>query len=155
MMKRAGLLIFMLACATDVKTTEPRDHRDQTMQTVTLTASAPRQELALPAFSGANPATLTITVAAIDNPTSQGFSVGAGVTWTGADVRSIDGEIGSITPFPATQPGRFVLALPEASRELVGRSEGRLSLRLALQPIAPDRPLTEPLKVTVGDPVWR
>lgn len=125
------------------------------MQTVTLTASAPRQELAISAPTPTSPTTLMITVAVIDNPASQAFSVSAGVTCSGADARSTEGEIGSITPFPVSQPGRFVLSVPEASREVLGQSERRLSLRLSLQPIAPDRPLVEPLKVTVGDPVWR
>ena len=163
MMKRAGLLMTLLACATDIKTTEPRDPREQPMQPITLTAGAPQHELAISAFSGSSPATLMVTIAAIDNPTSQAFSVGAGVTWGGVDARpdarpdtrSLDREIGSITPFPASQPGRFVLSVPEASRELIGRSEGRLILRLSLQPLAPDRPLAEPLKVTIGDLVWR
>jgi hypothetical protein len=40
------------------------------------------------------------------------------------------------------------------ARLRLARKDGRLSLRLSLLPIAADRPLAEPLKVTFGDPKW-
>lgn len=159
-MKRAGLLILLTACATDVKAPDLRDPRgprgasDPKMHAIILTASAPRQEVAISPFAAA-PTMLTIVIATIDNPSSQAFSVGAGVTWNTADAHSTDQDIGSITPFPASEPGSFLLSVPAATRELLSRNEGRSSLRLSLQPIAADRPLAEPLRVTIGDLVWR
>jgi hypothetical protein len=48
-----------------------------------------------------------------------------------------------------------VLGIPDAARQLLARRDGPRSLRLALQPIAADRPLAEPLRVTLADPAWR
>lgn len=152
MMKSASLLAFMLACASDVKALESQDRQDPQLH-ATLTASTPRQELPISAFAA--PASLTLSLTAIDNPSSQAFSVGVGVTWRSADGSSVNEDIGNITPYPASAPGSFLLSVPQAARELLARRQGRLSLRLSLLPIAADRPLVEPLKVTVGDLTWR
>ncbi len=125
------------------------------MHAVTLTATAPRQDLTL-SPTPATPTTLTLTIAGIEDPSSQAFSVSASVVWNatsgGAPIEQI---LGSITPYPATQPGSFVLDVPDAARRMLARSDGRLSLRLALQPVAADRRLAEPLRVTLADPAWR
>jgi hypothetical protein len=120
-----------------------------------LTAGAPRQDVALSPLP-AGPATLTLTIAGISNPSSQAFSVRASVVWSGAGgTGAIEQTIGSVTPYPPTRPGSFALGVPEAARRTLARSDGQLSLRLALQPIAADRPLADPLRVTLGDPAWR
>jgi hypothetical protein len=166
---------------------DPRDPRDSSVQPIVLTATAPRHDVAIPGLSGtsapsapsgapptagapppagAPPTTLTITVAAIDNPSSQAFSISAGLLASTAGTAGTAGtadaragtagtiEIGSITPYPADLPGQFVLALPEPTRELLSR-DTRASLRLTLQPISADRPLAEPLRVTIGELTWR
>jgi hypothetical protein len=174
----AGLAILLMACAGDAKTeprgpaepADPGDLRAPSPQPIVLTATTPRHDVALaaslapatPAAPPAAPTTLTITIAAIDNPSSQPFSLGASVLAGTADPRAGAGdsrtagavEIGSITPYPADLPGQFVLALPEPTRELVAR-DPRASLRLTLQPISADRPLAEPLRVTIGALTWR
>jgi len=158
-MKLAGLLLALIACAADTRSPDPRDpgdpghHPGPTMH-VTLTASAPRQDIALPAVAAA-PATLTLAIAAIDNPSSQAFSLGASVVWSAAGAAAIEETIGSVTPYPATQPGSFALTVPEAARKSLARGDGQLALRVVLLPIAADRALPEPLRVTLGDPVWR
>lgn len=127
------------------------------MHGVTLTAGAPRQELAI-AAPGAAPGTLALTIAAIDNPSSQAFSLSADVTWSkagGAAAAAVEEPVGRVTPFPANRPGSFLLAVPDAARKLLSRCGGQLSLRLALQPIAADRALAEPLRVTIAEPAWR
>jgi len=154
-MKLAGFLLVVLACAADTRSPDPRDPGDPTQKThVILTAGAPRQDLALSALA-TPPATLTLTIAAIDNPSSQAFSLGASVMWSATGAGAIEETIGSIAPYPATEPGSFALGVPEAARRTLARSDGQLSLRLSLQPIAADRPLADPLRVTLGDPAWR
>ena len=165
MTKPAGLLLVLLAsasasacaCAADTRSPDPRDPGDppsQKMHGIILTASTPQQDLAILALPAA-PGTLTLTIATIDNPSSQAFSVGASVSWSNAGTGAIEETIGSVTPFPATQPGSFALGVSEAARRLLSRSNGQLSLRLSLQPIASDRPLAEPLRVILDDPAWR
>jgi hypothetical protein len=154
-MKRTGLLTFLVAaaCAAEPRATDPKDPGDPAsppnqMHGITLTAAAPRQDLEVAPPAAAT--SLTLTIAMIENPASQAFSLAASIAGTGAEA-----VIGSVTPFPATQPGSFVLGLPEAVRAQLARATGPQTLRLSLQPIAADRPLAEPLRVTVGDPVWR
>lgn len=164
-MKRACLLIFLFARAADAQPPDPRylpappsalpGQASQNMHAVTLTATAPRQDLTL-SPPPARPTTLTLTIAGIEDPSSQAFSVSASVVWNAASGGApIEQTLGSVTPYPATQPGSFVLDVPGAARRMLARSDGRLSLRLALQPVAADRPLAEPLRVTLADPAWR
>jgi hypothetical protein len=103
----------------------------------------------------ASATSLSLTIATIENPAPQAFSLAASLAWTSAGGGPVEAAIGSVTPFPATQPGSFVLGLPDAVRNQLARATGPQTLRLLLQPIAADRPLAEPLRVTVGDPVWR
>jgi hypothetical protein len=158
-MKLTGLLLALIACASDTRSPEPRDpgdpahHPGQTMH-VTLTASAPRQDIALSALAAA-PATLTLAITAIDNPSSQAFSLGASVVWSAAGAPAIEEAIGSVTPYPASQPGSFALGVAEAASKALARGDGQLALRVSLLPIDADRALAEPLRVTLGDPVWR
>lgn len=160
-MQRACLSILWFACAADAPQHDPRASGDppgpasQNMQTVTLTASSPRQEVALsPLPTG--PTTLTLTVTGVEDPSGQAFSIGASVVWSAAagGAPSVQ-PLGSVTPYPPTRPGRFVLAVPDAARPLLARPGGALSVRLALQPVAADRPLVEPLRVTLAGPTWR
>jgi hypothetical protein len=159
-MKRTGLLMFFVgltACAAEPRSTDPKDPGDpasqpSSMHGVTLTAAAPRQELRVAPPSATT--TLALTIATIDNPSSQAFSLAASMVWSSATDGPVEVSIGSVTPFPATQPGSFVLALSEAARDQLTRHGNASSLRLSLQPIAADRPLVEPLRVTVGDPAW-
>jgi hypothetical protein len=144
----AVAVLAAVACSSDVKAV---GQPDSAPRAVVLTAAAPRQDVPVSAFAVA-PAMLTLVILAIDNPSSQGFSVAAAVTWRGTDERTV--ELGVVTPFPATQPGRFVLSIPEAARMLLMRRDGRLSLRLSVLPIAADRPLADPLQVTISDPAW-
>ena len=161
-MKYSSLLFILLACAADARSPDPRDPaappsqpgQPGQMHGVTLTAGAPRQDLAITA-PGTAPSALTLTIATIENPSSQAFSLSASVMWSNAGAAAIEETIGRATPYPATQPGSFMLAVPEAVRRTLSRSYGQLVLRLSLQPIAADRPLSDPLRVTLGDPAWR
>lgn len=119
-----------------------------------LTASAPHQELPLTAFATA-PAGVTLTIAAIDNPSSQAFSLAASVAWTSSDGQRTVEPLRRVTPFPANRPGSFAVTLDAPVRSLLGHGDGQLALILALQPIAADRPLHEPLGVSISAPVWR
>lgn len=125
------------------------------MHAVTLTASAPRQDVALSPLP-AGLSTLTLTITGIEDPLAQAFSVSASMVWKVAsgDAPTVQ-PLGSVTPYPAAHPGRFVLAVPDAGRQMLARRDGQMSLRLVLQPIAADRPLVEPLRVTLADPAWR
>ena len=134
---------------------DPPGQASQNRHAVTLTASAPRQDVALsPLPAGLSALTLTIT--GIEDPFAQAFSVSASVVWQAAsgDAPTVQ-PLGSVTPYPAAQPGRFVLAVPDAGRQMLARRDGQMSLRLVLQPIAADRPLVEPLRVTLANPAWR
>ena len=161
-MKRNGLPVFFLciagiaACAGETRPTDPKDPGDppsqpNQMHGVTLTAAAPRQDVTIAPPAGAT--TLSLTMATIDNPSSQAFSLAATLVWTSAG-NAAEETIGTVSPYPATQPGSFVLTIPEAARKFLSRTDGQLSLRLTLQPIAADRPLADPLRVTIGDPAW-
>lgn len=164
MTKRTAILLALAACAADARSPDPRDPGDpgpssqpghqpgQKMHT--LTATAPRQDLAI-SPPPAEPATLTLTITGIDDPSAQAFSVGASVVWSAPGAGAIEQTIGSITPYPPTRPGSFALGVPEAARRTLARGDGQLSLRLTLQPISADRPLAEPLRVTLADPAWR
>jgi hypothetical protein len=162
MTKRTAILLALTACAADARSPDPRDPGDpgppsqpgQKMHILTLTATAPRQDLAISPLP-AEPATLTLTIAGIADPSAQAFSVGASVVWSAPGAGAIEETIGSITPYPPTRPGRFALGVPEAARRTLARGDGQLSLRLTLQPISADRPLAEPLRVTLADPAWR
>ena len=164
-MKRNGLLVVVtvglaagaLACAAEPRSTDPKDPGDPTSQPnqmhgVTLTPTAPRQDVTIAPPAGAT--TLSLTMATIDNPASQAFSLTATLAWSGGG-STVEETIGTVSPYPATQPGSFVLTVPEAARKWLGRTDGQLALRLALQPVAADRPLADPLRVTIGDPAWR
>jgi hypothetical protein len=146
----ALVVALVVACSADVRAPEPPD---PTMHAIVLGPAAPRQDVALAAFATA-PAALVLAIVAIDNPLSQGFSLAAGVTWRGADGAIREAALGTVTPYPATRPGSFQLALPAPARALLARRDGRLSLQLALQPITADRPLAPPLTVTLGEPRW-
>jgi hypothetical protein len=134
---------------------DPPGQASRNTHAVTLTASAPRQDVALSPLP-ARRSTLTLAITGIEDPASQAFSVSASVVWKAA---AGDGPIaqplGSVTPYPATQPGRFVLGVPGAVRQMLARRDGPPSLRLVLQPVAADRPLAEPLRVTLADFAWR
>jgi hypothetical protein len=125
------------------------------MHAITLTASAPRQDVALsPRPAGLS--TLTLTITGIEDPSAQAFSVSASVVWHAASGGGpIVQPLGSVTPYPATRPGRFVLGVPDAVQQILARRDGQSSLRLVLQPIAADRALAGPLRVTLADPAWR
>jgi hypothetical protein len=146
----AGLAGLALACSSDPK---PIDQPDPTVHTAILSAGAPRQDLALAALATA-PDDLVLTIAAIDSPAGVAFSVAARVVWRG-DAAPIEAALGSVTPFPADRPGTFLLSVPDPARALLVRKDGRLSLRVELQPIAADRPLAESLRVTLGELRWR
>lgn len=160
-MQRACLPILLFACVADAGAHGPRASGEppvetrQNMHTVTLTASSPRQDVALSPLP-AGPTTLTLTITGVEDPSSQGFSISASVVGSAASGGGpIVQPVGNVAPYPATQPGRFVLGVPDAARQLLARRDGPLRLRLALQPIAADRPLAEPLRVTLADPAWR
>jgi hypothetical protein len=166
-MKRNGLLIVLVgipaavavalgACAAEPRSTDPKDPGDPASQPnqmhgVTLTPTAPRQDVTIAPAAGAT--TLSLTMATIDNPSSQAFSLTATLIWSGAG-NTVEETIGTVSPYPATQPGSFVLTVPEAARKWLARSDGQLALRLALQAVAADRPLADPLRVTIGEPAW-
>jgi hypothetical protein len=129
-----------------------------------VTIAAPARDLPLPAFPSV-PSVLTLPVAAIDNPTEQAFSLrvslqawsaasGDRLTPTGSDPPA-SVELGSVTPYPASNPGTFVFRLPETARALITRVQGRASLTVALEPIDAARPLREPLRVTLGALAWQ
>jgi hypothetical protein len=121
------------------------------MRGTTLTTAAPRQDVTVAPPSGST--TLSLTMVTIDNPSSQAFSLAASLAFASAG-HAVEESIGTVSPYPATQPGSFVLTIPEAARKWLSRTDGQLSLRLSLQPIASDRPLPDPLRVTIGDPAW-
>lgn len=125
------------------------------MHAITLTASAPRQDVALSPLP-AGLSTLILTITGIEDPSAQAFSIRASVVWQAASGgEPIVQLLGSVTPYPAARPGRFVLGVPDAVRQLLARHDGSLSLRLVLQSIAADRPLAGSLRVTLTDPAWR
>lgn len=126
----------------------------QSPMAAVLTASSPRHELPLAVFAVA-PTAVTLTIAAIDNPSSQAFSLAAGVVWTSRGGRRTVEPLRPVTPFPPSRPGSFVIMLDAPVRSLLGHSDGHLALQLAVQPIAADRPLAEPLRVSISAPVWR
>ena len=161
-MKRNGLLAVLVvgacACAAEPRSTDPKDPGDppsqpNQMHGATLTSAAPRQDVTIAPPAGAT--TLALTMATIDNPASQAFSLTATLIWNGGgNSGAIEEAIGTVSPYPATQPGSFVLTVPEAARKWLSRTDGQLALRLALQPVAADRPLADPLRVTIGEPAW-
>lgn len=156
-MQRACLPIVFLACVADAPriSGDPPGPVSQNMHTVTLTASAPRQEVVLSPLP-AGPTTLTLSITGIDDPSAQPYSIGASVVWNAAAGGAPSVQLlGSVTPYPPDQPGRFVLGVPDAARQLLARPGGAPRLRLALQPVASDRPLVEPLRVTLAGPTWR
>jgi hypothetical protein len=160
-MQRACLPIVFLACVADAPPHDPRTSGDppgpasQNMHTVTLTASSPRQDVVLLPLP-AGPTTLTLHITGVDDPSAQAYSIGASVVWNAAAGGAPSVQLlGSVTPYPPTRPGRFVLGVPDAARQLLARPGGALRLRLALQPVAADRPLVGPLRVTLADPTWR
>ena len=160
-MNPRGLLIAvsLVACAADPRASDPRDpgapssHPSPTMSGVTLTATAPRQSVAIAAQPAAS-TTVVVAIAAIDNPSRQPFSLAVSVAWSG-DGTTTDEPIGTVTPYPSTRPGSFTLGIPEGARTWLARTDGQLSLQVALTPIDPARPLVDPLRVTLGDATWR
>jgi hypothetical protein len=159
-MQRACLPILLFACVADARSPDPHASGDppapasQNMHTVTLTASSPGQDVALSPQPAA-PSTLVLTITGVEDPSSQAYVIGASVVWNAASGGGpIVQPLGNVTPYPPSRPGRFVIGVPEAARQLLARRGGALSLRLALQPVAADRPLAEPLRVTLADPAW-
>jgi hypothetical protein len=157
-------MLTLLACAGEARPPdlrEPADHAGQPPSSpgprphaAVLTASAPRQDVAIAGFAAA-PTTLTLPITAIDNPLAQSFSLAATVVWAGAGGAPIEEVLGTVTPYPASQPGSFALGVPEPARTWLARTDGQLALRLALVPVTADQTLSAPLRVAIGDPTWR
>src|SRR5262249_45358564 len=131
-MKRNGPLVFFVAClaacAAEPRPTDPKDPGDPASQPnqmhgVMLTAAAPRQDVTIAPPAGAT--TLPLTMVTIDNPSSQAFSLAATLAWSSAG-NAAQETIGTVSPYPATQPGSFVLTIPEAARKLLSRTDGQL-----------------------------
>jgi hypothetical protein len=120
-----------------------------------LTLAVPAQELQLPAPQ-LPPMALRLDVTAIHNPAAQGFTLRATLivgSTTGSEP-AVSFELGSVAPYPAERPGRFSLPISEAIRLLLEGPARRAVLRVQLEPIASERPLVEPLRVTLGAPGW-
>lgn len=159
-MQRACLSILLLACVADARPSSPASGAppgpaSQTMHTVTLTARSPGHDVALSPPPAA-PSTLSLTITGVEDPSSQAYAIHASVVWSaGSGGGPIVQPLGNVSPYPPTRPGRFVLGVSEAARQLLARRDGALSVRLALQPVAADRPLVEPLRVTLAAPAWQ
>lgn len=150
---RAGFAALALACAAEASVSV-RAQPAKAMHNTSLTVGAPPRDVAVAAQSVA-PTQVAIAITAIDNPSAQAFSVAAALSWVGA--RASEGPIalGIVTPYPANRAGTFQLAVPKPAGALLLHKDGKLSVRLTLQPIAADRPLVAPLTVTIGDLTWQ
>lgn len=162
-MKAFCFIGSLLACSADPRGGDLRapidppgapSPSDSTMQTLSLTATAPQHDLVQPAIASP-PTTLTLAISAIENPARQAFSLRATAHWTDASGAAIEQPIGNVTPYPATEPGSFSLGVPRDVAQQLTRANRQLTLRLALVPIAAAQPLVEPLRVVVGAPAWR
>ena len=116
----------------------------------TLTAATPAQEFEVPRLPSP-PRVLTLTISRIQNPLGQGFSLAC--TAKGSEGALI--ALGTVTPYPPEQGGTFTLSVPPPAAQTLASKTGQVKVRLALAPVAPDRPLAAPLEVTVSELTWR
>jgi hypothetical protein len=150
-----ALVGLQLACSADTKTAELPEVAGAALL---LTATEPTQRTAL--RRGARvPALLELTLAAVDNPSQQAFSIAAELVWSPAvdavhEVELVE-ALGQVTPFPATVAQRLLLDVPAAASEFFRRSSGELALDLRLVPIEASRPLLEPLRVQLNALRWQ
>lgn len=115
-------------------------------------ARAAAYELEIPPFACAA-TTLAVTVTGVENPAAQPFTVRAvlGVTYA---PELIVAAIGSVTPRVAAAAGTFLLPLPPSVRELLAQRDGRLRLRIRLQPAEGSGPFQPGFKVRIAAPRW-
>jgi len=74
---------------------------------------------------------LELKLTSIDNPRRQAFSVEAVLEVT-VDGRTRQFELGAAAPFPADQPGVFVLPLPEFVQSTMSAPNASVSVLLSL-----------------------
>lgn len=153
-MSRSGwalLGLWLAGCA--VGSGRPAETPDLSVRTAfVLTATLPERVVPVGPLATA-PSLLRLTLSRIDNPAQQGLALSAMLTSNAGPDGGEVFALGMIAPFPADQPGSFVLPVSEAARGLLLRREGA-QLRMTLLPVVAGRPLRDPLQVTVLEPTW-
>jgi hypothetical protein len=126
-----------------------------------LTNEQPLMTLPLNVETFDNPAAiLEITIGDIENPAAVSFSILAYFEVkpsAGSSQLTKRLSIGSISTYPANQPGKFVMSAGEAFGNLKSTLQGSegntVSLLLELQPISDIEPLP-PVKVSIASVEW-
>jgi hypothetical protein len=138
------VVALALACSggPKAKVTEPLDVAAPA--SLVLAVQTPSGE-AMPAVTNGAPQTLQVQVTQIDNPSRQAFTIVVSLV-----VPPL--AVGAIAPYPPDQPSRLTLLLPPAVQAAIVAGQTPPRFRLALQPVATDRPLVAPLQVAVALP---
>jgi hypothetical protein len=124
----AGVLLALVGCRGPLGLGSPTATATTSLLVVTLTASQPTGRIALQRAPDAT--VVRLDVQAITNPDGQGLALAAAVEAT-SPARHAD--IGSISPYPSSQPGTFTLALPGPAADLV--HQGSTVLIVTVSPV--------------------
>ena len=127
-----------------------------------LTDHKPRTSYVVPQeMVRAAPPLVTITVERIDNPSQAQVDILVSLRWVPADQASHNTTtttVGTLSLFPAHQPGTFTLRTSEAFKQLhetdVPLEALRVFLDFDLLPFDPQRKASAPLVVVIREPAW-
>ena len=143
------LLVICVDCANSPATQSSVETPNKGQTRLILTSEAPSLSLPLDVKTFANSgAILQISIADIENPSLTPFSIVAyfelkSATESGQPNSRI--AIGSISPYPANMPGKFVVSAGDAVEKLSAvvqeQDSSTVMLILELQPISETKPL--------------
>lgn len=118
---------------------------------------SPPFAVAVPPFAS-SATTLAISLAVVENPALEAFSVRASLHWSGQGGAQRAVEIGRIVPPRAQEPasavGTFLLPLSEAARELLRQRDGKTRLHLTVRSAVNSPASHSALHVKILPPRW-
>jgi hypothetical protein len=163
MMRPAPASIVVVLAMSGVAWVAPPQSRSEDLPgRLQLTDQAPRASASVPlAIVRASPPLVTITVEKIDNPSKVQVAILVSLRWAPVDEASRGAgrtDIGTLSLFPADQPGTFTLRTSDAFTQLretgVALEALRVFLDIELLAADPRRRAPGPLAVVIAEPAW-
>ena len=140
----------------------PQSRSEESPAHLVLTDHGPRTSYAVPPeIVRTAPSLVTITVERIDNPSQAQVDILVSLRWVPADEAPSGGRttpVGTLSLFPADQPGTFMLRTSEGFKQLheTGVRPETLHVYLDFDLLAsdPHRKASAPLAILITEPAW-